>query len=232
MAGTAEAGAANIFASCESQPFQRPLPAGTSGSSNLDGLQTPDLVSYIDVTVFGSQRGEAPVISPHLLSAVTAEHGGYTGDSKRTRESNPFQTSFESLMGARGQPGSKVLGSDVGGGLARTSNAPGVRRPKGKSGLVSHVTAIAQAAANVLSNAAGAKKRNGSFDEDPDDSDMDRLSSKRSRNRLAAKNCRQRKIDKESGLEHELAILKTTHVALLERFNKLTSEVKALQANA
>jgi hypothetical protein len=97
---------------------------------------------------------------------------------------------------------------------------------------VSHVTAIAQAAANVLSNAAGANKRNGSFDEDPDDSDMDRLSSKRSRNRLAAKNCRQRKIDKESGLEHELAILKTTHVALLERFNKLTSEVKALQANA
>ena len=44
------------------------------------------------------------------------------------------------------------------------------------------------------------------------------------------KNCRQRKIDKENNLRAQLKGLETAHVQLLARFNKLTSEVSALQS--
>jgi hypothetical protein len=55
-------------------PFSPSL-AGQSftGQSNLAGLQTPELVSFIDVSLFGANRGPAPGISPDLISVVQNE---------------------------------------------------------------------------------------------------------------------------------------------------------------
>ena len=56
-------------------------------------------MSYIDVSVFANQQRQQPVISPHLLAATALADDG----SKRARESNPFQSSFENLAaGAAG----------------------------------------------------------------------------------------------------------------------------------
>ena len=56
------------------------------------GLQTPDLMSYIDVAVLQQLQ---PVISPHLLAAPAL-----SDESKRIRESYLFPTSFENLAAA------------------------------------------------------------------------------------------------------------------------------------
>ena len=81
----------------EVQTFAAGAPA--QGQSYQAGLQTPDLMSYIDVSVFANQQRQQPVISPHLLAATALADDG----SKRARESNPFQSSFENLAaGAAG----------------------------------------------------------------------------------------------------------------------------------
>lgn len=187
------------------------------------GLQTPDLMSYIDVTVFANQQRQQqqPVISPHLLAATALADG-----SKRTRESNPFQTSFENLA-ADAQTSSFLKIADA---APRVKAEVKKGKMKGKAaGAPRSVPpgAPGPPATGPPSN-LGKAKRKGRQAETMEDGA--RTESKRDRNRLAAKNCRQRKIDKENNLRAQLKGLETAHVQLLARFNKLTSEVSALQS--
>jgi len=204
-ATTAGTGNPRIFSEEERQPFAAGVPA--QGQSNLAGLQTPDLMNFIDVKIFDKQqRGPAPTISPHLLAATTSEHGKFvTGQNKRNRESNPFQTSFETLMK---------------GGPAGAAKAAGRKSTDD----------VAPPPAPPVVGAAGKAKRKTRRVSTGDVTEEVRLESKRNRNRLAAKNCRQRKIDKENNLRAQLETLQATHEQLLLRFTKLDSEVAAIQS--
>eukprot|EP00729_Bicosta_minor_P014858 gene14858-5574_t len=204
-ATTAGTGNPRIFSEEERQPFAAGVPA--QGQSNLAGLQTPDLMNFIDVKIFEKQqRGPAPTISPHLLAATTSEHGKFvTGQNKRNRESNPFQTSFETLMK---------------GGPAGAAKAAGRKSTDD----------VAPPPAPPVVGAAGKAKRKTRRVSTGDVTEEVRLESKRNRNRLAAKNCRQRKIDKENNLRAQLETLQATHEQLLLRFTKLDSEVAAIQS--
>ena len=160
-ATTAGTGNPRIFSEEERQPFAAGVPA--QGQSNLAGLQTPDLMNFIDVKIFEKQqRGPAPTISPHLLAATTSEHGKFvTGQNKRNRESNPFQTSFETLMK---------------GGPAGAAKAAGRKSTDD----------VAPPPAPPVVGAAGKAKRKTRRVSTGDVTEEVRLESKRNRNRLAA----------------------------------------------
>lgn len=199
-------------------PFLNTGAPPASNQSNLAGLQTPDLLGYIDVGLFGAGANRSP--------AATTDEQGRTilaSDSKRTRESNPFKTSFESLMSGKG----------AGKGAAASGGRTTATAAKAKSGARAGNGAVSSEDTAGAGAAAGGKlekkKRKRSAGADGTEDEDDRLTSKRDRNRLAAKNCRQRKIDKENSLRVELEELQAKHAQLLGRFNKLAGEVKDLQ---
>lgn len=120
-------------------------------------------------------------------------------------------------------------GKGAGKGAAASGGRITTTAAKAKSGAQKGQEKVSSAAAGAEAAAGGKleqKKRKRGAGADVTEED---LTSKRDRNRLAAKNCRQRKIDKENSLRVELEELQAKHAQLLERFNKLTGEVKELQ---
>jgi len=160
--------------------------------------------------------------SPHIQNQI---HG------MRSQEDNPFAASFASKSRAiKPDPRSQEDNPFAASFGAKTTKKSGARATDSRSKAKQK---------SSLSNKRGAtdgpkppKKRRGSANNEsskaPSAADKKTLD-RRERNRIAAANCRQRKIDKENLLREKLKVLKDRHGDLLQELRRAEKHLKIAQ---